>query len=408
MRQVAMQRGMDLFMSHDGPFTIAYADHAAEVGGAEISLRLLLERLDRTSFRPLILHAPGAEWLNGAPGEHELTACEVFTDERLLSLRRGDVSGSLLGNVGKLARAASLVLRIRGALRSNDVDLVHTNTLKCHLLAGAAAWSYGSPLIWHLRDLVPEEEPRAILWRAARLMRPTVIAISEAVAHQARGLGVRVEVVYNGIPLAHFCPGPEPEGLRRELGLKLSHRIIMIVARLTPWKGHCELIRALPAVLRRFPEARLVIVGTTGFWDESYVQELQSMAQTEGVAEAVLWTGHREDVPALLRLCEVFVLPSRDEPFGRALVEAMATEKPVVAGRGGASPEVCPDGTCGYLVDPADPAEIANAIIDLLSNPGRAREMGRAGRKRAVCFFDADSNAERVQALYRELLAHRR
>lgn len=132
------------------------------------------------------------------------------------------------------------------------------------------------------------------------------------------------------------------------------------------------------------------------------------MAQTEGVAEAVLWTGHREDVPALLRLCEVFVLPSRDEPFGRALVEAMATEKPVVAGRGGASPEVCPDGTCGYLVDPADPAEIANAIIDLLSNPGRAREMGRAGRKRAVCFFDADSNAERVQALYRELLAHRR
>jgi len=201
-----------------------------------------------------------------------------------------------------------------------------------------------------------------------------------------------------------FQPGPEPDGLRRELGLGSRHRVVMIVARLTPWKGHAELLRALPRVVNRFPDARLVVVGTTNFWQAEYLDELQALAEDQGVGHAVLWTGHRQDIPELLRLCEMLVLPSRDEPFGRSLVEAMATGKPVVAGRGGAAPEICPDGLCGYLVDHDDPAEIADGLLALLTDPERAAEMGRAGRRRALDLFDADANAERVQALYRDLL----
>jgi len=374
------------------------------VGGAEISLRLLLERLDTASFRPLILHAPGADWLRDLPCEDGALTCEVFRDRRLLEPRRRDVAPGLLGNLGKLAAAVRPVLEMRRVLRSHGAALVHSNTLKCHLLAGAAARAAGTPVVWHMRDIVTEPGPRAMLRRAAALVRPTIIAISQAVAEQVRDLAPRVEVIYNGVPLEHFQPGPEPDGLRRELGLGSRHRVVMIVARLTPWKGHAELLRALPRVVNRFPDARLVVVGTTNFWQAEYLDELQALAEDQGVGHAVLWTGHRQDIPELLRLCEMLVLPSRDEPFGRSLVEAMATGKPVVAGRGGAAPEICPDGLCGYLVDHDDPAEIADGLLALLTDPERAAEMGRAGRRRALDLFDADANAERVQALYRDLL----
>jgi glycosyltransferase involved in cell wall biosynthesis len=386
------------------PITVAYADHAAVTGGAEISLKLLLERLDRRHFRPLLLHSPNAEWLDETLFQDGTVRGEVFRDDRLLAPRRQHVRPGLLGNLKSLVLAARPVLEMRGLLHQYRAALLHSNTLKCHLLAGAAAKTCGIPVIWHMRDIVKETGPRAMLRRAAGVIRPVIIAISQAVANEVRDLSQRVEVVYNGVPLRDFCPGPEPPGLREQLGLAPRHRVVMIVARLTPWKGHMQLLRAMPAVVERFEDVRLVIVGSINFSDEEYGQELRSMAEAEGVAQAIVWAGHRDDIPALLRVCDVFVLPSKNEPFGRAIVEAMASGKPVVAGRSGAAPEVCPDGVCGYLVDEDNPADIAQAIISLLADPRRACEMGRAGRERAVTLFDADANAQRMQKIYRELL----
>ncbi|MCD6352523.1 MAG: glycosyltransferase family 4 protein [Armatimonadetes bacterium] len=386
------------------PATLAYADHAAEVGGAEISLRLLIRHLDRQAFRPMILHAPGAAWLDDTLCTGDTLLHEVFRDSRLLAPRRDDIRPSLLGNFGKVALAARPVLEIRRLLRRHAAALVHTNTLKCHLLAGAAGRLAGVPVVWHLRDIVDEEGSRQMLRRAAAWVRPTVIAISQAVAQQVAGLVDQVHVIHNGVPLDDFQPGPPSDELRRELGLGPDDRVLMIVARLTPWKGHRQLLQALPLVAHRFDGVRFVVVGDTNFWEEEYLQELKDLAQAVGVAERVVWTGHREDIPELLKLAEVFVLPSRDEPFGRAIVEAMAMGKPVVAGRGGAAPEVCPDGLTGHLVDADDPRDLAEAVISLLADPARAAEMGQAGRERALSLFDAKTTARRVQDVYRELL----
>jgi glycosyltransferase involved in cell wall biosynthesis len=160
----------------------------------------------------------------------------------------------------------------------------------------------------------------------------------------------------------------------------------------------------MPLVLARQPDARLLVVGTIAFWSEGYLEELQNLASQLGISHAVVWTGHRKDVPDLLRLAEVFVLPSKDEPFGRAIVEAMATGKPVVAGRAGGVPEVCPDGETGYLVDPESPQEIAEAILAMLADPTRARQMGERGHIRARELFDAKTTAAHVQSLYEEIL----
>ncbi|MBC7288643.1 MAG: glycosyltransferase family 4 protein [Armatimonadetes bacterium] len=386
-----------------GLTTIAYADHAVEKGGAEVSLLLLLKRLDRSAFRPVLLHAPDAEWLADlTQAQVELVA--IFKDSSLLRLRRGDVAGGLWRNLSRIARASGALWDISRAIRGTRARLLHSNTLKCHLLAGAAARLAGARVIWHMRDIVTEPAALNLLRWAGRVVRPHIIAISQAVARSVQHLGCPVEVVYNGVPLDAFKPGPPNPALVAELSIEPHHRVLMTVARLTPWKGHQELLRAMPAILSRFPDARLLVVGGPKFWDESYAEELRRLAQHLGVNHAVRWLGHRNDVAELLRLCEVFVLPSRDEPFGRALVEAMATAKPVVAGSSGAAPEVCPDGECGLLVDPADPGEIAQAVIELLANPEHAQALGLRGRERAAQLFDVTATTKRIEDIYRRLL----
>ncbi len=275
------------------------------------------------------------------------------------------------------------------------------------MLAGIAARLAGLPVVWHMRDIVLEPGARAVLRAAARFCRPRVIAISNAVAACARQITDDVVVIYNGVELDCFSPGLPPAHLREELQIGPQDPVITIVARLTFWKGHRPLLRAMPRVLERFPAAKLLVVGSPAFWHEDFADELKDLAQSLGISHAVRFLGHRTDVPEILRLTDVFALPSQNEPFGRAIVEAMAVGVPVVAGRSGGVPEVCPDGVCGLLVDPDDPAEIADAIIQILSNPELARRLGEAGRRRAMELFDARAVARQVAELYERILTER-
>ena len=122
------------------------------------------------------------------------------------------------------------------------------------------------------------------------------------------------------------------------------------------------------------------------------------------MAPQVHFTGWRDDIPDVLALCDVFVLPSLREAFGRALVEAMAMERPVVATTGGGVPDVVVDGETGLLVDPAASAPLAAAVRALLENPPRARPLGAAGRRRAESTFSLRAHVDAVERTYAELL----
>jgi phosphatidylinositol alpha-1,6-mannosyltransferase len=157
---------------------------------------------------------------------------------------------------------------------------------------------------------------------------------------------------------------------------------ILTVARMAAserYKGHDQLIDALPDVLRHVPDARLVFVGTG---DD--VDRLQHRASASGVGAHVTFTGFLPD-DALQRAyaeASVFAMPSRGEGFGLAYLEAMASGLPCVGSVHDAASEVIDDGVTGYLVDQQDTAEIAARLSGLLTNPERRVEMGRRGRER--------------------------
>lgn len=386
-------------MSH----LIAYVDHAVQIGGAEKSLVELIAHLDRSRYEPVIVHAPGAEWLCYArdcgAGLHP-----GVPPSPLYETRRDELTGGVVAAVGRASGALEPVVGLWREIGWLGPALVHTNSTKMHILAGMAARLQGLPVVWHMRDLLVEPGARSLLARAARLVRPEVIAISEAVATQFDTMGCRVHVVPNGIPLDRFTPAPEPEGLRGELGVPEDVPVVCVVGRLTPWKGHQVLLRAWRRVLERVSEARLVVVGEVAFWEDDYAEDLRRLADELGIAHRVHWAGFREDVADILRMSDLLVLPSIDEPFGRVIIEAMATARPVVATASGGVPEIVEEGRTGLLVPPGQAEPLADAIVRVLMNEATARAMGEAGRRRALERFDVRRVAQQVQEVYEAIL----
>jgi glycosyltransferase involved in cell wall biosynthesis len=232
-----------------------------------------------------------------------------------------------------------------------------------------------------------------------------VVAVSGAVrdAWAAAGLSAeRVVVVPNGVDLAEGRAAPgaaERRAVRRELGVAQGAPVVATVSLLRPGKGLEVLLAAAPAVLAAHPRARFAVVG-----DGPARAELEAGAAAGGVGEAVAWTGFRRDVPALLAAADLFVLPSLDDAFPTAILEAMAAGLPVVATRAGGIPEIVDDGATGLLVPPGDAAALARAISTLLADPAARKSLGEAGRRRAGERFSTAAWLGRLERVYGEAL----
>jgi len=185
----------------------------------------------------------------------------------------------------------------------------------------------------------------------------------------------RVSVVQSAYLPDRFNPGIDGHGVRRELGLGDAVPLVGVVGRLVADKGQDDFLRAAAIVLRRRPESRFLLVGTG-----SRAAELQELAAGLGIAPAVRFLGFRDDVPAITAALDVSVLPSIDcDASSAVLKEALACGVPAVATSIGGAAEILRDGETGLIVPPRDPARLAEAILTLVDDPARAREMGRRG-----------------------------
>jgi glycosyltransferase involved in cell wall biosynthesis len=202
--------------------------------------------------------------------------------------------------------------------------------------------------------------------------------------------------------------------VRNELAIPRDRTVLSIISRIFPWKGHELLLRALHTVARRAEEEPslgnfvLLLVGeddaraTPG--REGSIAHLREVADELGIADHVLFTGFRSDVPAVMAASDVFAMPSFEEPFGIVFLEAMALCKPVVALRNGGTVEVVVDGVTGLLSDPADVDGLADNIVRMIRDPALRRAMGEAGRARVETAFTPALLGANIGDLYTRLL----
>jgi len=302
---------------------------------------------------------------------------------------------------GSLARpnTAVQVLRIARLIRRRGVRIVHGTDFVTNFLGLLAARLAGARMVVNRVDLGHERPGFGPLRRRVEKLvsarADVVCANAEAVARlcisQEGCSPERVVVVRNGIDLRRFdelaaraAEGPVPEG----------GPIVAVVANLWPVKDHRTLIEAAALVQRRIPDVRFALVG-----DGPERDHLQRRIGELGLRDAVHLLGTRYDVPAILARSSAFCLPSRAEGLSNAIMEAMAAALPVVATDAGGNAELVRHGSTGFVVPIGDAASMAARLVDVLSDPRLAREMGHRGRAVA----DRALSLERKRAAYREL-----
>jgi len=363
------------------PRTVLFVESTSErVGGGQQSFLLHLRYLDRKRFRPLVVFPGRGPMVEETVGRDFATS--IIPMETIRTLR--------------FDRFFRTVRELRRLMRKERVGIVHANSSRAALFGGVAALGLGIPLVWHVRIALRDR----LLDPPLLALASRVIAISDAVAKRFPPASRRrkVVVIPNGIDAEKFSAAGG-EAFRREHGLE-NKFLIGIVGQIVPVKGHIYLLRALEPVARRHPESHCLIVGH----DSPYRKELQSGIARMGLSKKVTFVGYREDVARVISSLDLLALPSLTEAFGRVLIEAMACRVPVAAFSVDAVPDVVQDGVTGILVRKGDVAGLSRAILTLIEDPERGREMGRRGRERVERFFNIEKITRKIETVYEEVL----
>jgi L-malate glycosyltransferase len=382
-----------------------YVNHTAAVSGAEHSLLGLLGALPDT-LHPRVAAPRGR--LSTAVEELGIPLSPIVGTAGSLRLHPLHTPRSL----AELSRSA---WQVRCAAREHDVELVHANSIRAGIIL-ALAWLGPVATVVHVRDCLP---PGPVTTATLRLIAATATTIVANSRYTARSVSAsapraRVEVVHNCVALARWDPARiDRARTRARLGEAGRRRLLLgVVAQVSPWKGQDVAIEALRLLREEGLDAHLLLIGSakfvaraTRFDNAAYVRSLQAQIERAGLRDRVSWLGERDDVPELVRALDVLLLPSWEEPFGRALIEAMALGVPVIATNVGGPPEIIEDGREGYLLPPREPIAWARSIRRIAESPDRGMEMGRAGRATVERAFTVDRHLGEMLGVYERALA---
>jgi glycosyltransferase involved in cell wall biosynthesis len=245
-------------------------------------------------------------------------------------------------------------------------------------------------------------------------MADMIVTVSNAMRDELITLGFpaeKIRVIYNGVDPEKYSPQQvskeKVHEIRQRYGLKEDDLMILFLGRLVWVKGVDKLIGAMPHVLQKIPNAKLVIVGLGEMRD--YLEKMAQNLRLQDIVKFRFEFLPEEERIAHYAACDVAVFPSLYEPFGIVALEAMSMEKPVVVGASGVSGMreiVIPAGQdqCGFHVNPNDPPDIAWGIINALQDPERKNWLGQNGRKRVLQYFTWDLIAKKTVDAYKELL----
>lgn len=247
---------------------------------------------------------------------------------------------------------------------------------------------------------------RRRIWRNALARCAACVAVSRAARSDlAATLGwpeERVKVIHNGVDGLRFAPTADRRAARLALGLDGPAPLLLCAGSLMPVKGGDILIEALAEARIAPGGVRVCFVGT-----DHLDGALQRLAADRVGHLDVRFVGNQEDLRPWYAAADAVVVPSRSEGFSNVILEAMASERPVIATRVGGNAEQVLPGRTGWLVEPGSPRSLARAIRELLSDPLEARRRGSAARVRALKLFPIERAARRYQALYEQVVADR-
>jgi len=297
--------------------------------------------------------------------------------------------------------------RLATLVRREGISLIHAHLPVAGILARLVGRRAGARWLVYTEHNVPARYRLAsrLLNAATYRANNAVIAVSQEVAARVRAYGRGSRPYLATIPNAVDADAlaahaRDRSDVCREFGFPADTHLVVHVANLVPKKGHRYLLAAASRVARADPRVRFLLVGLGPL-----AEALSLEASRLGLNGQVVFAGFRPDAVALMGAADIVVLPSLHEGLPVSLLEAMALGRPVVATRVGGVPEVLAADETGMLVEPADSAALAAAILDLLGDAGRRSRMGEAARRHVRQRYGMAGMVAAVEEVYARVMA---
>ena len=363
---------------------VLYVIWSLGLGGAEQVVINLVKNLDKTKFNPMVccLNDKGK-----------------FSDE----LEREGIKVIALNKRGKID--ISIIPKLISVMKKNRIDVVNTH------LWGANFWGRIAAKMAAVKVIIATEhnedvwktKAHYLLDRLLNRWTDKVIAVSNSVKEfyvNTAGLKAdRIKVIHNGVSLSLHPTTCNLQPMRQEFGIQDNETVLALIGRLVPQKGHRYFISAFKQ-LSTDRKVRGLIVGSGPL-----ETELRAYAKGIGLNGNLVFTGLRKDIPNLLDVVDILVMPSLREGLPIVALEAMAKNKPVVATDVGGNPEVIIDGKTGILVSPENSIMLALAIKRLIDDKEYAARLGNNGKNRLKEYFSVGKMVKETERLYEECLS---
>ena len=373
------------------------------IGGPAIYTILLSHELDKIGYKTILV--------KGTEGQTE-------GDMMYLAESKG-VKPVIIPELGReIGFKNDLVAfyKLYKLIKSEKPDIVHTHTAKAGTLGRIAAWLADVPVILHtfhghvlagyfgkLKTLV-----FILIEKILARISTRIITLSNELKKELIEIGIarekKIEVIPLGLELRPFMEGGFFGEFKKELELSEDTVLIGIVGRLVPIKGHKYFLEAAKIINQgsgvRGQELRFVIIG-----DGELRKELEDYTKKLGIANDVVFTGFRRDLPKIYSDLDIVVLSSINEGTPVSIIEAMASGKPVIATNVGGVSSLVENNINGFLINPQDVQALSDAIIKLLNDSDLRQKMGREGRSSVFPRYDISQLVKRVDLLYTQMIA---
>jgi glycosyltransferase involved in cell wall biosynthesis len=389
MNEIALARGADAvppgaLTTLRSPLRVLYYFAGTHTdSGSPKALLGMIDVLDRSRVTPLFLTSGDGPLIEAL----EERGVEIVRAQQpeVVSPKHPFVA---LRNIRRFARLLS----------EHRIDLLHVNEFGWNMdlvLAGPLA---RVPVVLHMH--LPDTIEKRNLHR---FVADRVLLVSEDQKSTVANFDLiapKTRILYNAVDLDAFARG---RSLRSELGLAADDIVVGSLAQLRHGKGIDILLAVARELLPTYPQLVFLVAGRLGHGEEEFGHRMKAEAESPEFNGRFRFLGSRDDVPDLLATFDVFILPTRAETFGIAVVEAMAAGIPVIASRVGAIPEIIPSPELGCVVDPIDGTAFARAVESIITLPDRGRAIGERGRASLFGRFDKRSLGARLLEIYDEI-----
>jgi glycosyltransferase involved in cell wall biosynthesis len=294
---------------------------------------------------------------------------------------------------------------LRRLIRDQRPDVIHVHKGIAHALAMAATWRHPVGAFVVNRGVsFPLDVWNRGKYRTSRVDRVVTVCrqIKDVIVSSGRLPPEKVQVIYAGTDVNLFDPSKwDPRAFRREKGVT-DDRFVIAQVGVRDWKGWKELIDSVSDVAPRHPSVHLLLIGCRG---EPEKQEVMAYARQAGVADRVTPVEYRTDMPNVFASCDLVVDASwAGTGITGTIREAMAMQKPVIATNAGGNEELVSSPRVGWLIPMKNRAALTGAILEVIEDPARAAEVGRAAREHVVQGFSKELRITRLETLYRQIL----